>query len=218
MTVRCLLNQAARYPGQVSKFLTVMQPQSTRRRVNYRIGAPRGVNSPFYPFYATSFFDLFGGLPATHTVRTVPYRDPTTPLLDTYPSSLTLIPPLSLECLLLLMYHGSAPDLAPACSPQSRADSSLNDRFPRFAANALQPNDSLPKLAANAGSQLLDAIQPDSRLTHPTPARAERNQDAASIVDPSSRECFSQGAIPWPPVWVLVCMNASARCTNEVSH
>lgn len=84
-TVLCLLNQAARYPGQVSNFLTVMQPQSTRR-VNYRIGAPRGVNTPFYPFYATSFFDLFGGLPATHTVRTVPYRDPTSRYV---PSSLT---------------------------------------------------------------------------------------------------------------------------------
>ncbi|KAH8977463.1 hypothetical protein EDB86DRAFT_1194449 [Lactarius hatsudake] len=33
-------------------------------------------------------------------------------------------------------------------------------------------------------------------------------------------QSFSRGAIPWPPVWVMVCMNASARarCTNEVSH
>ncbi|KAH9055497.1 hypothetical protein EDB87DRAFT_1311486 [Lactarius vividus] len=164
-TVLCLLNQTARYPGHVLNFRTVMQPQSTRQ-VNHRIGAPRGVNSSFYPFYATSFFDLFGGL-QPHT-----------------------------------------------------ADSSLNDRFPRFAANALHPNDLLPKLAANAGSQLLDPIQSDPGPTHPTPARAESRALHQSLIRALASvnpiQSFSQGAIPWPPIWVMKTTSTNRQCPKLV--
>lgn len=170
-TVLPLLNQAVAIPGQVLKLPNAALVNMTGLTIASAPGAGSIVPAPSIPSPppASLISSAVSQPPTTYTIATLP-------LLDTDPSS-SLTPTDSTSIVGLSPTSTSVP---PSASPplillNPGTGSSLNDSLPMLAGQQLDGILPVPGLAVGA--------------TPDPPFGTGGNQGAASVADPSSREC-----------------------------